>query len=83
MASYCPNCGCSVDAKDRFCRQCGSSLADGDRAPLGMSRLTPENAASLWKNFFGPFFRVASIFFACFFGLAILLTIFWYFKFGG
>ncbi len=83
MALYCPDCGYSVDGKDRFCRQCGSPLVAGAKIAFGTPRITPENAASLWKNFFGPFFRIASIFFVCFFGLALLMMIFWYFKFGG
>ena len=81
MATHCPNCGHSVDREDRFCRHCGSSLARSSGTPYGTPMLTPENAASLWKNFFGPFFKTAFIFFGCFFGLALLLVAFWYFVF--
>jgi predicted nucleic acid-binding Zn ribbon protein len=83
MAMHCPNCGHSVDQEDRFCRDCGTFLARNPGASYGMARLTPENAASLWKNFFGPFFKTAFIFFGCFFGLALLLMVIWYFMFRG
>jgi uncharacterized membrane protein YvbJ len=81
MTMHCPNCGYSVDQEDRFCRHCGASLTRVQGVSSGMTRLTPENAATLWKNFFGPFFKTAFIFFGCFFGLAFLLMLFWYFVF--
>ena len=81
MAAHCPNCGYSVDQKDQFCRKCGASLMRSSGLSFGMARLNPENVANLWKNFFGPFFKTAFIFFGCFFGLAFLLMLFWYFIF--
>ncbi|MHC1726678.1 MAG: zinc-ribbon domain-containing protein [Syntrophobacteraceae bacterium] len=83
MAMHCPNCGHSVDQEDKFCRYCGNSLSGSPGELFGKARLTPESAANLWKNFFGPFFKTAFIFFGCFFGLAFLLMLFWYFTFRG
>lgn len=83
MAIQCPNCVHSVDQEDRFCRHCGTSLSSGSGVLTGTTKLTPENVANMWKNFFGPFFKTAFIFFGCFFGLAFLLLIFWYFTFRG
>ena len=81
MATHCPNCGHSVEEDDRFCRQCGASLALNSGVLNGTARLNPENVSIIWKNFFGPFFKTAFIFFCCFFGLALLLILFWYFTF--
>lgn len=79
---HCTRCGQSIDEQDRFCRNCGASLT---RSPGifrgGSAGLTPEIAASYWKNFFGPFFKVAFIFFGCFFGLALIMVILWFFMF--
>ncbi len=83
MPQHCPNCGRPVDLQDKFCRECGTSLATGGQASTPAPGLTPESAANFWKYFFGPFFKTAFVFFACFFGMAFLLMIFWYFKFGG
>jgi len=44
-------------------------------------RITPEDAASYWNNFFRPFFKTAFIFFGCFFALALIMVVFWYFTF--
>ncbi|MCE5336139.1 MAG: zinc ribbon domain-containing protein [Desulfobacteraceae bacterium] len=80
--TYCPKCGQAADQQDKFCRHCGTNL--GRSAGLFSSaRLSPQNAADLWQNFFSPFFKVAFIFFGCFFGLAFILMIFWYFTFRG
>jgi hypothetical protein len=81
MAVHCPNCGDSVDRQDRFCSHCGTSLTRSPGVSFGTDRLTPEHVATLWKNFFGPFFKTAFIFLGCFFGLACLLMLFWYFIF--
>jgi len=43
--------------------------------------ITPEDAASYWNNFFRPFFKMAFIFFGCFFALALIIVVFWYFTF--
>ncbi|MGD9505117.1 MAG: zinc ribbon domain-containing protein [Syntrophobacteraceae bacterium] len=82
MTTHCPKCGRPVDREDNFCRDCGASLR-GASAPPAFVRpgVSPEYAASMWKNFFGPFFRVAFVFFACFFGMAILMMVFWFFTF--
>lgn len=81
MAVHCPKCGCSVDQEDGFCRHCGTSLTRSPGVSYGTAKLNPENIANLWKNFFDPFFKIAFIFFGCFFGLAFLLMLFWYFMF--
>ena len=85
MKIPCRICGLSVDDVDNFCRHCGTSLTEHSGSVAADRRLgvSPETAAGLWKNFFGPFFKIAFIFLGCFFGLAILLVIFWHFKFGG
>jgi len=83
MMVHCPNCGYSVDQEDRFCRNCGTSLTGIQGGSFGSARLTPENVANLWKNFFGPFFKTAFIFFGLFFGMAFLLMLIWYFIFRG
>jgi hypothetical protein len=82
MSTHCPNCKNSIDLEDRFCRHCGAPLRSSGRLSFsGAARLDPENLANLWKGFFGPFFKTAFIFFGCFFGLAFLLVLFWYFEF--
>jgi uncharacterized membrane protein YvbJ len=82
---YCNSCGKPIDEQDRFCRNCGVPLTQGASPPRrgGFPVLTPEIAASYWKNFFGPFFKVTAIFFACFFGFSLLLLVFWFFAFRG
>jgi len=45
------------------------------------STVSPQDVASYWKNFFRPFFRMAFIFFGCFFTVALILFVVWYFMF--
>ena len=77
----CSNCRQSVAATDRFCRQCGLPLSLESPKPLRPYMLTPEDAASYWNSFFRPFFKMAFIFFGCFFAFALILVVFWYFTF--
>lgn len=77
----CSNCGQTVEATDKFCRHCGFPLSPGSPNTLRPHMLTPEDAASYWNNFFRPFFKMAFIFFGCFFSFALILVVFWYFTF--
>ena len=79
--SYCTGCGQPIDEQDRFCRNCGVSATRTPETRRGPAGLTPEIAASYWKSFFRPFFKVAFIFFGCFFGFALIMVIVWFFMF--
>ncbi|MFH1155079.1 MAG: zinc ribbon domain-containing protein [Pseudomonadota bacterium] len=80
MMLQCPRCGFSVDQTDRYCRQCGTALVSGTGTPAS-TRVSPENAAAVWNNFFRPFFKTAFIFFACFFGFSLIMVVIWFFMF--
>jgi uncharacterized membrane protein YvbJ len=77
----CSNCGQAVEAANRFCRQCGLPLSPASPKMFRPRMITPEDAASYWNNFFRPFFKMAFIFFGCFFALALIMVVFWYFTF--
>ncbi|MEN6438079.1 MAG: zinc-ribbon domain-containing protein [Syntrophobacter sp.] len=77
----CPGCRHPVDEGDRFCRYCGFPLSEAARDTYRPMMPTPGTAAAYWKYFFGPFFKVAFIFFGFFFACAFLAALFWYFNF--
>jgi len=70
-----------VDPEDKFCRNCGVPLTDARGTRYGVFRPAFPYSANAWQQFFRPFFKMAFIFFGCFFGFATLLMIFWYFTF--
>jgi uncharacterized membrane protein YvbJ len=78
---YCGQCGNAIEEEDKFCRICGTALKNAPTPFRGPAMLTPENAAGYWKNFFGPFFKTAFIFFACFFCVSLLFVVIWFLMF--
>jgi hypothetical protein len=59
----CPVCGKACDPGDRFCRNCGTQLAD--EQPTGRFRplfQKTQDPSSAWANHVRPFLTVALIF---------------------
>lgn len=78
---HCFSCGQPVDEADQFCRHCGIPLTQKPKRMFLPRMINPQDAAGYWDNFFRPFFKMAFIFFGCFFAFALLMVVVWYFMF--
>jgi len=78
----CRNCRQALDPADRFCRNCGSAVAETPFFGIsGRPLPPPDQAATYWRNFIRPFFIFAFIFFGAFFIVALIMVGIWFFMF--